>query len=198
MKKIKPLLAILLAPIFSVYAQEATDEPGVTDSGVEKSIINVQTGILGVWASYEAGLSNTLALRAEAGLDAGFYYTYATRKTVFMAGPSVNIEPRWYYNINKRAAKDRNTSNNGANFLALSVRYLPDWFTLSNEKNYNIADQLFIVPKWSIRRNIGNSNFNYEAGIGLGYQHVFLKQYGYTEDDSKAYLDLHVRLGYTF
>lgn len=195
MNILKITLPVLLFS-FGLRAQEAPEPNNVS---VEKSMINIQTGLFGIWAGYEGGLSNTITLKTEAGLDAGFYYTYLTDEVVFMAGPSVNIEPRWYYNIKKRAAKGRNITHNGANFVGLSVKYLPDWFTVSSDdREYNIADQLLIIPKWSIRRNIGNSNFNYEAGVGLGIQYTFLKQYGYKENFTDAYLDLHVRIGYSF
>jgi len=199
MKNLATALFALLFTFSASQAQETQETPATVEpGGVEQSIGNAQAGLFGAWVSYEGRLSNTLAIRAEGGLDAGFYYTYLTKETVFMAGPSINLEPRWYYNIKKRAAKGRNTANNSANFIGLSVKYLPDWFTLSNDKFYNIADQVLIVPKWSIRRHIGSSNFNYEAGIGIGYQYVFLKQYGYLENASEAYMDLHVRVGYTF
>lgn len=195
--KIKAFVTLLtILPLITVYAQDTQEVQQA--QAVEKSLINIQTGLFGAWAGYERGLSNTITIKAEAGIDAGFYYSFITDKTVFMAGPSVNIEPRWYYNIKKRTDKGRNTSNNGGNFVGLSLKYLPDWFTISNNENLNIADQLLIVPKWSIRRNIGNSHFNYEAGIGLGVQYAFLKQYGYYEDAIEPYLDFHVRIGYSF
>lgn len=138
-------------------------------------------------------------MRSEIGLDAGYFKSYYSgNDDIFMAGPSVNVEPRWYYNLESRANKGRNTKNNAGNFVGLSFKYLPDWFTVSNDNNRNISDQILLIPKWSIRRNIGQSNFNYEAGAGLGYQYVFLKQYGYRENASEAYLDLHIRIGYTF
>lgn len=190
------LLSVFIFNAFTVVAQEENT------ATVEKSLFNVQVGTFGLFVNHEAGLTNTIALRTEVGLDAGFYVGQQTGNEVkFMAGPSINIEPRWYYNISKRAGKGRNTSNNAANFIGLSIKYIPDWFTLSNDhggRENNIADQIVILPKWSIRRNIGNSKFNYELGFGLGYQYVFLKQYGYRENNSQLYADIHARIGYAF
>lgn len=38
-------------------------------ASVEKSIWGIQTGILGIWANNEHGLSKTIALRTEIGFD---------------------------------------------------------------------------------------------------------------------------------
>lgn len=189
--------ALLLTISLFGNAQTVVTNDSVT--GVEKSLFNIQTGFIGLWVSHEARLNNAIALKSEIGLDAGYFVGYQTNnKSVFMAGPSINLEPRWYYNMESRAAKGRNTANNASNFVGVSFKYLPDWFTLSNTDNYNIADQIIILPKWSIRHNLGRSNFNYEAGAGVGYQYTFLKQYGFRNNPSDIYVDFHLRFGYTF
>jgi len=188
MKKILKTAFVLLA-FQTLSAQQ---------SSVEKSIFTFQTGLLGVWASNELRLSDEITLRSEIGLDTEIFDNDISETSGFFMAPTLNIEPRWYYNIKKREAKGKTTANNSANFLTLSFRYHPDWFVISNNDNIYVQEQLAIIPKWGIRRTIGNSGFNYEAGIGLGYRFYFLKQYGYSKNDSEATLDLHLRIGYTF
>jgi hypothetical protein len=166
------------------------------NNDVEKSIFNIQTGVLGTWINNEIKIANKFALRSEIGLDAGIFGGDINDNSGLFLTPVINLEPRFYYNINKRESK--NTSNNGANFLTTSISYHPDWFVISSNDNVDVYNQLSIIPKWGIRRNIANSNFNFEAGIGLGYRFYFLKQYGYSENDGEIALDLHLRIGYTF
>ncbi|MBP4140060.1 hypothetical protein [Flavobacterium geliluteum] len=182
MKKNIKIITLLLIVFQFTYAQK---------TGVEQSIFNVQTGFLGVWVNNEYRLSNEIVLRSEIGLDSGLRecndcfidYTFLT--------PVITLEPRWYYNIKKRNSENRGT-NNSANFLALGINYHPDWFVISNEENISVSNQISIIPKWGIRRNIGNSDFNYEAGIGIGYKYYL------DESISGIAGDLHLRIGYTF
>jgi len=191
--KINKLLPALLLSFycFNISAQTINDEATAT---VEKSLFNLQTGFYGIWASNEARLGSHFVLRSEIGLDA--FSSVGPQKDVFALAPAINLEPRWYYNIARRSNKGRNTQNNSANFLALSVKYAPDWFVISNRDNLNVYNQVYIIPKWGLRRNIGKSNFNYEFDFGIGY--AYLEQYGYEKNHSDVAVDLHARIGYTF
>lgn len=166
-------------------------------NGVEKSIFNVQTGFLGVFVNNESRLAERFTLRSEIGLDSGFFIEGNGSNTFFMT-PIVTLEPRFYYNINKRARNDKQTANNSANFVTTSIRFAPDAFVISNIDNIKVFNQIAFIPKWGIRRSIGTSNFNYELGAGLGYSHIFRKNEGYAKDLKQAVLDLHLRIGYTF
>jgi len=185
LRKIYASLSLLFA--FSATAQTAT---------TEKSMYNVQTGFLGVYASHEAGLGGSFALRTEIGLDAALFGGFNSDNLVLT--PVIRLEPRWYYNLGKRSEKGKSINNNSGNFLTLALIYHPDLFVISQYDNINVPNQIDIVPKWGIRRSIAGSNFNYELGIGLGYKYYFLKQYGYKENRGEAALDLHIRIGYTF
>lgn len=165
---------------------------------VENSLYNFQTGILGTWINNETKLSTSIALRSEIGLDAGIFGGEIHGNSGVFLAPVINLEPRWYYNLNKRSKNNKSTKNNSANFLTTLISYHPDWFVISSNENLNVLNQLSIIPKWGIRRTIAKSNFNFEAGIGLGYRFYFLKQYGYTKNDGETAIDLHLRIGYTF
>ena len=170
---------------------------------VEKSLFNAQTGAVGFWMSHEAKLGNKFALRSEAGLDLWYYDTYSDGDGTVLV-PSISIEPRWYYNIAKRSEKSdpagKYTRKNCANFVTIAIEYYPNSFIVGDIPDYiYVPDQLSIIPKWGIRRHIGQSNFNYEVGIGLGY-FTYLN-----EDDKRLFretsgvaADIHLRIGYTF
>jgi hypothetical protein len=165
--------------------------------GVEKSLFNVQTGLVGVWVNHEGRLGEKFALRTELGLE-GVGAIRENQKDTYGLAPSINIEPRWYYNIIKRNEKGKNTTRNSANFLTVSFKFLPDLLIIGGGDNDYVPNQIAIVPKWGMRRAIANSNFNYELGGGIGYFHTFLKEGQYVENNPDVAVDIHVRIGYTF
>jgi len=167
------------------------------NASVEKSTYGIQTGLLGIWAHREVKLTNQIALRQEIGMDAGFWGGSFYPKNGYLMTPVITLEPRWYYNLNKRISKSRNIRGNSGNFLSFKTSYNPNWFVISNYDNIQIADQISIIPTWGIKRNIGN-HFTYETGIGIGYRYIFAKSAGYLENQSETALNLHLRLGYRF
>lgn len=166
-------------------------------ASVENSTFGVQTGFLGIWAQNETKLSNQIALRSELGFDSGIWGGSFYDKTGYVLAPVITLEPRWYYNLNKRVKKDKKIDGNSGNFISLKTSYHPDWFVISNYDNISIVSDISIIPTWGIRRNIG-SHFTYETGIGIGYVHYFAKAAGYLEDKGEVMLNLHIRLGYRF
>lgn len=160
-------------------------------TGVEKSIFSVQAGFLGAWVNNEVRLSNEIALKSEFGLDVGLRGC-SDCETQYVLAPVLTLEPRWYYNIEKRSAKGKIIKNNSANFVSFGFTYYPDWFVISNATNAYIENQIIIIPKWGIKRAISNSNFNYELGIGIG------KRYYFDADEWNTAADLLIRIGYTF
>ncbi|WP_158977541.1 hypothetical protein [Cellulophaga sp. L1A9] len=166
-------------------------------ASVEASTYGIQTGFLGVWVHNESKLSNTIALRSEVGFDSGIWGGDYYDRTGFLVTPVLTLEPRLYYNLNKRVGKSRRIDGNSGNFISLKTSYHPDWFVISNYDNIRIISDISIVPTWGIRRNIGN-HFTYEVGVGIGYQYTFAKQAGYLEDESDAAVNLQIRMGYRF
>ncbi len=166
-------------------------------ASVEQSIYGIQTGFLGVWIHNESKLTNSLALRGEVGFDTeiwdGSYYD----STGFLAAPVLTLEPRFYYNLNKRLEKDRRIDGNSGNFISLKTSYHPDWFVISNYDDLRIVSDLSIIPTWGIRRNIGE-HFNYETGVGVGYVYYFAKNAGYLENEGEVAVNFHLRIGYRF
>jgi len=183
MKKLKLLLAILL--LFSLAVQ------GQKKVSVEKSIYGIQTGILGVWGYNESKLTNSIALRSEIGLDAGFSGG-SNINTVFVLTPTITAEPRFYYNLKKRSKKGKSIFKNSGNFLSLKFFYVPNLFVISNLRNVSARKSLSIIPEWGIKRTIGK-HFTYELGLGIGY-YIDLEDSWFNATTA----DLHLRIGYTF
>ncbi|WP_165749619.1 hypothetical protein [Cellulophaga sp. Z1A5H] len=167
------------------------------NASVEQSTYGIQTGFLGIWVQNESKLSATIALRSEIGFDTGIWGGAFYDGTGFLLAPVLTLEPRLYYNLNKRINKSRRIDGNSGNFISLKTSYHPDWFVISNYENIRIISDIAIIPTWGIRRPIGK-HFIYEAGIGIGYVYTFAKNAGYLENDSDAAVNLHLRIGYRF
>ena len=183
------LLTLMLSSFYlSGYAQEAS---------VEKSVFGVETGFLGLWVNNEARLSNQFTLRSEIGLNAGIIGRGSNESTSFLLTPEITVEPRFYYNLDKREANGKDISGNAGNFFSLKTSYSPDWFAISNTEGINPASHFSIIPTWGIRRNIGN-HFYFETGIGVGYRHYFGENAVNLELKDKIALNLHLRFGYKF
>lgn len=184
---------ILIAFIFSastlsIFAQDAS---------VEKSSYGIQTGFLGIWGHNESKLSNSIALRSELGLDAGAFSDNFEEGSIFVLLPALTLEPRWYYNLNKRVSKSRRIDGNSGNFISIKTTYHPDLVIGSIADNLNFISDISIIPTWGIRRNIVK-HLTYETGIGLGYVHYFKEENVYIKDDNGLALNLHLRIGYRF
>ncbi len=186
MKK-KFLLICFLVSINSMNSQEIS---------VERSVFGIQTGLLGIWGHNEFRVSNKIAFRSEIGFDAGFWGGSFYEENGYVLAPVISVEPRWYYNISKRAAKEKRIDGNSANFLSLRLGYHPDWFSISNQ-DVNIVSDVSIIPMWGLRRNLGE-HFNFETGAGLGYVYYLAKNAGYLENEGDVVLNILLRIGYKF
>jgi hypothetical protein len=188
-------LTILTLSVFilSANAQEAS---------VEKSIWGAQIGIHPLGIYNETALTESIALRSELGF--GFAWGSSSglfdNSSYWAVMPVVMVEPRYYYNLNKRLNKGRRIDGNSGNFLGLSVGIQPDFGFTSD--NVDLDKGFSVIPMWGIRRSIGNS-FTFETAIGLGYGLSFDEYTLYTGEristtDSGVVLGFRLAFGYWF
>lgn len=181
MKKIVLFLTTMIS--LSFFAQNEIPS-------VEKSIYGVQTSILGVFIHNESKLSDKIALKSEIGLISGIGKTKSDDKVTYIIVPYINLEPRFYYNLKKRLAKNKKTANNNGNYISIKTVYIPDWwFVITNSNDY-INNQIRILPSWGIKRTYGK-HFTLEAGASTGLSFIQTKS-------TRLFYDIHFRLGYTF
>lgn len=191
MKKV--LLISLLTNLFMLFTQAQ----GV---GVEKSVWGIQTGLAPLAVYKETRLTNCIALRSEISFGFAFAYSMGESKWAFI--PGINLAPRYYYNLEKRASKGKQTAGNSGNFIALNLGYVPGLAIQSS--NAEIDPSLHIIPTWGIRRNIGTS-FNYEIAFGIGYGATFEEYTSYfgngetvTHTEHGVAYALRLAIGYKF
>lgn len=163
------------------------------NTGVEKNVAGIQVGLFGADLYNETKLSEKISLRAEASLFPAIWGGDIYAKTGFAFYPALTLQPKFYYNIGKRSENGKNIKNNSANYFGLQVRYVPDWFVISNEKNLSLSNQINFIPTYGFRRNFAEK-FNYEFKAGIGYGTTI----GYDRNFSQAVIDLSIKVGYDF
>ena len=168
------LLSFSFCTLFTLNAQQ--------QNGVEKGLLSVN--ILTPGLEYELGLTNTTTLDFRIGT--GFAY----RKGIFGEGygvyPIFNVQYRYYYNLKKRHDKGKNTTNNSANYLALSGAVQTGKPIIGNLEYYE--DYFGVIgPVWGLQRYYKSGfKLDLNLGGGLGF-----------DDYDKAYFSpiIGIRLG---
>lgn len=164
-------------------------------AGVDRSVWGAQTGFWGIWGHYELRLTNTIALRTEAGLDLALAGGAFYQQTMVALIPTLALEPRWYYNLNRRSVRNKRVTGNCGNFFTVRILHLPDWFVISNVKDVSASGSFAVVPTWGIRRPLGR-NWIYELGMGLFYDYPLPRNQPVRAD--QLALAPYIRIGYWF
>jgi hypothetical protein len=154
----KILTIFFLSTIFITYSQE---------NNKSEDVFGLKVGLIGGWFNYEKSLNNNFTLNSEIGYEGGFLK--GTNDKVDYVFTSVfSLEPRYYYNFDKRQEKNKETKNNSANYLGLEIFYVPDLLSSSNRKSIDVNKSLSIIPKYGLRRSISD-NLVFEFAFGVGY-----------------------------
>jgi len=164
---------------------------------VANSLHSLQTDLNGLFYVHERGLNEELTLRIEAGIKQAFRTrTIIPVINVYSLRPVVTIEPRYYYNLAKRAAKEKNTDNNSGNFVGFAASYEPDFVFNSDDNSVRGRSVLTLMPHWGIRRQLGR-HFDFEFTAGL--KRSYTKTGGSNQIvRGNRCVDLGVRFGYRF
>ncbi|ESU23516.1 hypothetical protein FEDK69T_16840 [Flavobacterium enshiense DK69] len=199
MKKITTILLLSLSlHSFSQTNETKIENTNTTENvSVTKSLFGVQIGFIGTWIYNELKLSDKIALRSELGLVLYTAKNSSTDESASFLAPGITLEPRFYYNLNKRNRKGKDISDNSGNYISLRNTYYPDSFTVGNTEGFKIVPELHIMPTWGMKRNLGK-HFNYELSTGLGYRKVFEKDDLVNNNNEDVLFDIQARIGYKF
>ncbi len=190
MKKVF-LLFVLCSIVSSTQAQDK-------EASVEKSTWGIQMGVPPLAVYNESRLADKFSLRSE--LNLGFAWQNNYYGTSWAMPLYVQIEPRYYYNIKRRAARKKRIDGNSGNFLSLVIGGEPGIGITS--KNVHLYPGVYLIPAYGIRRNIG-MHFNYEFALGVGYYWYFhsftnnVTRETYHETYHGATLGLRIAIGYS-
>jgi hypothetical protein len=142
--------------------------------------------------SYEQPLSRRTTVIGGAGLYGMYAWgLFGSESGAWFAAPAIDIEPRFYYGLGRRAAHGRKTTHNAGSFLALQMRNVMPFGYVSNDDIY-LTGATFLSPMWGLRRVWGDHLlFEFTAG------YTFAWGWG-SENDSVGFTCLGIRFGYSF
>lgn len=170
----KKILLLILAVAVSASVCRAQEQPARV---VSNHSFNVKTtsAILyaGAGYTYELALGQKFSVLGSAWLMADFVSPFfkiegvLDKDTYLLLQPAVSIEPRFYYNMSKRAARGRNTNLNSANFLSANfdIVFPSIYGTDGVERDFTF---LLITPQWGMRR-VYKSGFMFEFNAGASF-----------------------------
>lgn len=134
-----------------------------------ETAVSFKVGVIGGWASFEQPINDKLLIHLEFGQEFGLYKNLFSSKTEFIATNTLSLEPRYYYNRQKRKENGKSIATNTGNYLALELQRVPDWMTYSSDDNVRISKATSIFPKIGMKRRITNFS-TFELAGGIGYQ----------------------------
>jgi hypothetical protein len=157
----KNLLSLLFGLLITVsYAQEnnniATEKiwrVNFLNPGVE---LELPTG---TYSTFSAGI----------GIGYGGGYpdlTSGGSGFIYIISPFLDIQEKWFYNLNKRNAKKRTTENNSGNFV--SFRFITRGKSIAENVNRTSDFDFAVGPTWGIQRKYGK-NFHLLFDVGPQY-----------------------------
>ncbi|WPR71874.1 hypothetical protein SLW70_01740 [Flavobacterium sp. NG2] len=172
-------------------------------ASVEENLFGVQLSIINTSFQYETKLDRKITLHSELGFGLAFATiknddpTIEDEKSTIIY-PFINLEPRWYFGLDRRAKLGRNTKNNSANYLSLATTFFSNQTLLLNTGGFNVTPHLSIVPQFGIRRAFAK-NFNYEFSGGVGYGYNFFDDAkGCNCSHNNTIIHIQSKIGYNF
>jgi hypothetical protein len=177
-------LAFLL--FFSFLSAQNTS----TANNLEK-LVKLDLGLRGVGITYEPKLSNKMSIELSGGIGGGYdisfqEFTYSWN----LLDPAlyVVVNPKYYYNRNKKQAKGKTTALNSGNYIGLGIKYTSRGIT----ENTDVWDALLFNLHWGMQRAIGKGwTFNTHAGVGYAIDATDL-----SNSSGTIYPALDLRFGY--
>lgn len=131
-----------------------------------RSLSKIEAGLGGVGLGYEAKLSKRLTIDVAGGIGGvyvvkeGLIEYSVFRDDRWRTALYASVNPRFYYNLEKRVASEKDISNNSANYLGVKVK------AAFGDKLFNAV---LINGHWGLQRSLGKSKkwlINTHAGVG--------------------------------
>ena len=111
---------------------------------------------------------------------------YFTTKDYHLISGNISVEPRFYYNLQKRHRKNKRTFGNSGGYLSVNLGYS---FPIAITSGWEAAHIYNVTPYWGFRRVW--KHFLFDLAGGVGY---FESSNGY----SGIYPTFRIGLGYRF
>lgn len=159
MKHLLSLIFITLVLEGSLHAQELSGTTSALSQNLWKA------DILAPGQVYEHRVDHRLTVAINPSLGIGYAYG-GTFGSVWVVQPTVDVQLRRYYNLERRADKGKVTDGNSGSFFALSVFGATP--TLTDTEAFGSNYHFGIGPLWGFQRTYDN-NFNVSLQLGPVY-----------------------------
>jgi len=94
--------------------------------------------------------------------------TYGGNGFIYIISPFVDIQQKWFYNLNKRISKNKTIDNNSGNFVAL--RFITRGNSIAENVSRTSDFDFAVGPTWGIQRKYGE---NFHLLVDIGPQYYF-------------------------
>jgi hypothetical protein len=178
---------ILLVSFFPVFAQDVNTKHQL------QNLTKLDLGLRGIGFTFEPRLGNKLSMDLSAGLGGGYNISagnFEYNWNFLQPAVYVIVNPKFYYNLDKRIEKGKKTGLNAGNYLGLVIKYTSKGLG----ENPDVWDALLFNLHWGIQRQVGKRwTFNTHAGIGYAVDATDL-----SNSSGTVYPALDLRFAYVF
>ena len=88
--------------------------------------------------------------------------TYGGSGFIYIIAPFLDLQEKWFYNLEKRNRKDKTTENNSGNFI--SVRMITRGNSIADNVYRTSNFDFAFGPTWGIQRKYGNFHLLFDVG----------------------------------
>lgn len=159
----KSLLSLLLILSFTpFYAQE-------TITANTEKVWRVNFLNPAIELELPTGEYSTFSSAIGIGYNGGYPdLTYGGNGFIYIINPFVDIQQKWFYNLNKRISKNKTIDNNSGNFVAL--RFITRGNSIAENVSRTSDFDFAVGPTWGIQRKYGE---NFHLLVDIGPQYYF-------------------------
>ena len=190
-------LALALFLLFGVINVQAQDKPAALIKGqsatVANNLVKIEIGIpsaLGI--SYEKKLAQNISLYSMIGFwvrgggGVGTQSVYGV-SPFYQILPQVTLQPRFYHNLSKRAALDKNIIHNSANYVGMSARFYHLGVFYSNSDRIQSGSGVFdVMLSYGLQRSFFK-RLNWDMAIQPGIE--------FYDGQAEFFIGLNLQLG---
>ena len=151
--------------IVNIICYSQVDE---TDSYKTEEVFRLNFLNPGVEYEMPTGTYSTFS----AGLGVGYGGSYPdlsdkeSSGLIYMIAPFLDLQHKWYYNLEKRLSKNKSISNNSGNFI--SARFLTRGHSIADNLDRTSNFDFAVMPTWGLQRSY-NDKFHLLFDIGSLY-----------------------------
>ena len=189
-------IIVLLA--FAFTQLKSQDKPqslkNAEQASVSDHLVKIETGLPSVLGlSYEKKLNQRISLYNSISLLGAFGGGSLSRAfygvdNYYILTPQIKVQPRFYHNLRKRAATDKNVRFNAANYIGLSASFYHTSFFLTNAQSYPQGPAIMDLQlSYGIQRTFFKK-FNVDLAVEPGIE--------FTQGEAVGFIGLNLQLGY--